>query len=246
MKMKLMLMVAMVCFVGPTVFGNLYILKTAADAYIDYREPDANFGTGGGLAHSQSGSGGSEKSYVLFDLSGLASIRNQVTGVQSISYLYGGSQGRTINLYMIREVDGIDTWTETGITWNNAPGNNVSGANREFGAYDDETITGMGQFGTGSSSGWKTVVFTQAQSDLLLAALTSEDFKVTIGARHASSNAGTVWLRSSEYEGTNTVDGQTVSFAAGEAGPYMTLIVPEPATLVLLGLGSLSLLRKRK
>ena len=219
-------------------------LFVSQDAYIDGLNPDENYGKDGGLAHSRSDIGG-KKVYMLFDFSGPEwdQARAQAIGVESITFFSNSGNTRRNDLYMIRPVDGLDTWTEDGITWNNAPGNNVEGTNRGFAPFEGESIYPMGS--NVSAFGWRTVVFDETQSALLLSALLNEDNKVTIGSRNNATQAGQFWFFGRDYEGSS----RGFDFELGDAAAYLTVTVPEPSTYALIFGGLfllLAVVRRRK
>ena len=106
---------------APTLLPRTIIqLKPAADAYVvDGRAADVNFGTKTTLAVHNAGTSGelSRESYLKFHLN---SIPEDVVIESAKLYMLGavtGSNGTEANIkaYSIED----DSWTETGITWNN-------------------------------------------------------------------------------------------------------------------------------
>ena len=102
---------------------------------------DTNYGNNSEVQVSQSaGTQGGRKGYFLLDATGLPEIlRVDDFQVQRA----GGTTSRSIQLYAILGTNdflgSVNNWTETGITWNNAPANNTNtvnvDTNRAFVAY---------------------------------------------------------------------------------------------------------------
>ncbi|MBN1854821.1 MAG: PEP-CTERM sorting domain-containing protein, partial [Pirellulales bacterium] len=156
---------------------------------------------------------------------------------------------RSVALLLLAKDDGLDdNWTESTITWNNAPYNDVAGPDRSFNPFAslgelDPVLIGGFQVGLGSPNavldgngnptGYYAHQFTQAESDLLVAALTTDDHKVTIGLQYNSSATDQFALKSRDAD----VSG------VGPVPPILRLsLVPEPTTLTLIGLGALAAL----
>lgn len=93
-------------------------VNPSGDAYVrDGSSANTNFGTATTLVVKNDGVGYARQSYLQFDLSTLptsfdnATLRLNVTGINS------GASGSTWQVYYVP----TDSWTETGITWNNKP-----------------------------------------------------------------------------------------------------------------------------
>ena len=99
------------------------VLLPAADSYVDSWSPDSNFGTQSFLEVFRDYSGRTWDTYVRFDLSSLPSPTVLANSAFSIifynGYAYDGDWAD--HLYFVPD----DTWTETGITWNNRPAYNT-------------------------------------------------------------------------------------------------------------------------
>ncbi len=216
-------------------------LVVSQDSYIEglTGSLDSNFGGSGTLYAGQSSTvspdQGGRKSYLLFDASALP----EITEISSFTVRRnGGTINRTIQLYAILG-DNVDTWTETGITWNNAPGNNVTQGLRDFGAYPGESLIYIGNINTGADS---EAIYTVPFSGLsgadyqnILDALNTGDRKLTLGLKYNSSQASSIAFRSKEYG-----DGSSAAFLS-------VTLIPEPsgAALLLGGLAGLVALRRR-
>lgn len=209
-------------------------LMVSQDSYIDGRDGflDSNFGTNTTMLVGQStppGTQGGRKAYLLFDATSLPEIFT----IDDFQIQRAGTTvNRTIQLYAILG-DNVDTWTETGITWNNAPGNNVTAGLRDFGAYPGESLIYIGDINTGSlADAVYTVSFgglSEANSQAVLDALNTGDRKLTLGLKYNSGTDNSIPFRSKEYG-----DG---SFGA----KLNVTLIPEPGSAALL-IGGIALL----
>lgn len=212
-------------------------LMVLQDSYIDGRDVflDSNFGTATSLLVGQStppGTQGGRKAYLLFDASSLPDIFS----IDSFQIQRGGGTvNRTIQLYAILG-DSVDAWIESGesgITWNNAPGNNVTAGLRDFGAFPGESLIYIGDINTGALTDTiYTVSFgalAEADSQAILAALNTGDRKLTLGLRYNSSQDSSITFRSKEFG-----DGSS-------AAKLNVTLIPEPGSAALL-LGGIALL----
>ncbi len=94
------------------------VLLPQADAYVDSANPSSNYGTLGNLQVMTYRST-TWDSYLRFDLSSLPPGAVITDATFSIIFYNGFAYGGDGNHYLFFVPD--DTWTETGITWNNRP-----------------------------------------------------------------------------------------------------------------------------
>lgn len=190
-----------------SVGSSLYVSQ---DSYIegDAGSRDTNFGDNNQVRVSQATAalgGAGRKGYFLFDATGLPEILS-VDGFQT--QRAGGTTSRTILLYAILGTNlnlgtSVNDWTEMGITWNNAPANNVGvNTNRAFVTYPGESLIQIDSFATGSLSDTiYNVSFGKlagADYQTILNALNTGDRKLTLGLQYNSSQLTTIGFRSKE------------------------------------------------
>jgi hypothetical protein len=168
----------------------------------------------------------SKTGYIRFDLTGAAEpdLADSYLTFEA-TYLKGGAKG--VDVYGLIDGDG-DSWDESTITYNTAPG--MLPATLGNYALDLAAVTLLGTIATPAAGDPYPVRFSSNPTDLPLADFLGADTNnlvtfIFIG----TNNEGEI--ASKEHE----------TFMA----PTLT-VVPEPATLALLGLGSLVLRRRRK
>ncbi len=127
-------------------------------------------------------------------------------------------------------------WSETAITWNKAPGNSTSGS-----TFTADFSSVGSSFNIDNSGGNKTTAGTMFSVTLpTLSSFLQADNTVTIGiAATNNSNATPIFRYLSSETGTTT--GQT-----GTAPRLSFEVIPEPASMALLGLGGLMFLSRRR
>jgi hypothetical protein len=173
-----------------------------ADAHIEGARPSENFGTNHVLSLAQSTLGG-DKAYLLFDASGWG--ETNLTRIESLRVVWAGSTNitRTLAASLITGSSAND-WSETTITWNNAPGNNVLSTDRNFVAFPGQTVTTLGSVQYASGNPRELIIpfgAGSAQENALLTALNTGDRKATIGVNYNSSQTTAVFIYSREHEG---------------------------------------------
>ena len=238
MKRVVMLIV---CLVGGVASqAGIVTFSPTADSYI--RESDGTATSHGSEVYMVTNNGtGSNKirwSFVKFDLS---SITETITGIK-LELQADKTGGNTLSL--THAVYGLVTgenWMEAGLNWTNAPAvdktNKVVDLANVYGgaALSDFSYTGVV---SGNSGGPVAAVIDQATGGLAVDFLKADSDKVItfIIAR----------------TGDPSPTGQGIAWATKEstytdvAKPLLTVYtIPEPATMIVLGLGGL-LLRKRK
>lgn len=124
-------------------FKSLHTLPVIADAYVHTNFKDENFGTEDLLIVKSGEENISRQTYLKFDLNGFA----QVTSARL--RIYGNNVETTMKVNTAAYGVENDTWTETGITYNNAPASSAvelthTTVNNDIG-YHDIDLTGFVQ-----------------------------------------------------------------------------------------------------
>ena len=93
-------------------------LEPIADSYVEYHEPNTNYGASSGIDVWKSSSGNYNRhTYLKFDLSSIPSNAT-INSAELKLYLWGNvSETSSIGAHYVSS----NTWTELGITWNSAP-----------------------------------------------------------------------------------------------------------------------------
>jgi len=136
-------LIYLVSFVVPmlSLMSTAQAGEATADAFV--RGPandDTNYGTGGSVTLKNSGGNSYDrKGYIRFDVADTVSEASLVMTVSTNNEGGGGTTPQTFTIEVYGLAESLDhTWTETDITWNNAPGNNTS--NSDF--NEDATLLG--------------------------------------------------------------------------------------------------------
>jgi len=202
---------------------------------------DTNYPTEN-LQVSQSDAQGGKKSYLLFDATGLPEI------LRVNDFQIQRASGTTIRSIQLKAILGasVNNWTETGITWNNAPANNVgTDTNRAFVPYTGESVMHIEDFSTGSLNDtvynvpvWRDA--SEANRQTILTALNTGDRKLTLGLQYNGSQASTVAFRSREYGVESSIPRINVTLAAAPTVAPVWITggsVNQATNLVLTGVG---------
>lgn len=180
----------------------IQITAPTDDSRIKSANPTINFGTESYLGTQWSGSG-YQKGYMRFDTS---SLQDKTVGYATLELVVnfnnvGVGSWQDIEIYGLDDATtGEDTWTDAGITWNNAPGN-VTNHHANF-----TNATFLGQFHMLPTDVAGTVVKLAGSKGSALATFLNAD----------SNNTVTIMINS--ITGT----GSLVAFASKEdsVGPY--------------------------
>ena len=210
------------------VSAQTFDILTDADAEIDENSPSTNFGNANviDLSGATSNPGFRPKGYFKFDAS---SFGGSITSVESLSFSSAGPFSKRTEWYLL---DGptVDDWTETGITWNNAPVNDTSGDGFSPGPGESADLLFAVNMGPPSrtinldGSGAGTVE-SNAET-LLLDALNTGNRIATIAGIHIAKNDTNVYSKEGATANSTIV-------------PTIT-VVPEPSQFA--GLAGLSAL----
>lgn len=207
-----------------TGFGN------GADAYISNRTGDrgTNWGSSDSLLLRNDGnnSGGWHRhSYLRFDLGGVGATVTNVAFDVALTYnTLINNEASIANIWDI-EIYGLldgasgNTWSETGITWNNAPGNNTgsNGFTSDFQLLGTMSIQGVPVGSRISYSSSTLVDFLNADTDGL----------VTLGLRRVNPvRTATSFILASK---------ENTSYGAPSLSLY-TDAIPEPSTIAFVGI----------
>ncbi len=208
------------------------VLTPSADAFIRGGS-NANANQNGGNAQNLLILPGNDlnfarKAYLRFDLS---SITADVTDAQlslDISFSNTAVGGAPLNIWGLNDGSG-DNWSETGITWNNAPGNQNNPAGTTGAALLGQIVD------TGEVATPGTFTFT-LDTDALLAFIQADgNDAVTFIITGSSGSNGPV---------------RPIIASRENAGPPAArldlTLVPEPASMALVGLSAVMVMGRRR
>ena len=193
------------------------IITVSADAEIRSDTPDTNYGAQTTLSALMTSTPTYRKGYIKFDASGLGAGVT-VTNIASFSMYFTQAYARDAKFYLITGT-GVDSWDESTITWNNAPGN---GAGTTFLNDATYTSTRVGLSGTEAAPGVVEFVWdSQTTMDAVIDELNSGDRIVTLACMRDSTSRLATFASKENSSGHPVIqmDLQTI---------------PEPATLGLM------------
>ena len=226
------------CFCCASTPGWASVYKATQDSFINGGAVNSQYGGLDALFVENMGDtitelSYSKKAYIAFDISSHAQQIDHAELQLHVLPGVGDANERlwTFALYGLQE--SYDTWSQTALTWSNAPGNDedLGGAFRASRTtwLDTFTIRGLGDGETITLTG-------DAASPLVQFLQSDADGRVTflIGRPDAGSlgQQTTHRFASSEY-------------ALDQDAPQLT-ILPEPATVSLLCLGAVAILRRSR
>ncbi len=112
-------------WLDPTI--NYFGKGTAADTYVSERSSSSNYGSED-FMYIGTDFGDEERDYIRFNLSNLSSKLSSVT--EAMLYLYQAYYYKSIisEAYFVNDSSLSNSWTESGITWNNQPCGNTHGS----------------------------------------------------------------------------------------------------------------------
>ena len=127
-------LICLASFVVPvlSLISNAQAGEATADAFV--RGPDydnTNYGTGGSVTLKNTGGNSYDrKGYIRFDIAGTIAEASLDLTVSTNNEGGGGTTPQTFTIEVYGLAESLDhTWTENDITWNNAPGNDISSSN---------------------------------------------------------------------------------------------------------------------
>lgn len=176
------------------------------------------------------------KTYLRFDLSSLDGPVTDAT--LNLTFLKNSNDPQAFPSEFTFDIWGLDDgeagdeapgdggWTEDGATWNNAPGN-LSGSASLVGSFDVSTDAAEGH-----------VVEVSGNSLTNFLADDTTGFVTMILTRQNDHGAVTIFASKEHAD----FDGPTLALTTSDA----TTVIPEPASMALLGLGGMMLLRRRR
>jgi hypothetical protein len=215
--------------------GWASVYQATQDSYINGGSVNSQYGGQDSLDVDNRGDSASDlayakKAYIEFDISSHEQQVHQAELQLHVLPGDGDPNERVWNfsLYGLGESD--DTWSQTELKWSNAPGNNESSGS----TFDPDSTTLLGTFTILGLGDGETITLTGDAASPLVQFLQADiDGKVTflIGRTDAGSLGRQVTHKFASSE--------------GQDAPKLT-VLPEPATISLLCLGAVALLRRSR
>jgi len=219
---------------------------SGADTYIGNDTQVRSTSTAGASAaelRSRYNGGGSrfQCTYLRFDLSEVSSQTFVGALLQMEATYIKSSTGRRLDIYGLVD-ESLDNWTESALCYQNAPGMLQPESGWDSGNYllDENKLVWLGFLttpGTGGGTPTYPIPFSSNTTDL---GMLFSNFL-------ASDTNKLVTLVIINSTGTSSINCED-KFASKEHATYAApalVLIPEPATLVLAGLGGLISLRRR-
>ena len=222
------LMIAMVAL-STACICQATLITVVDDAEIRSDIPDGNYGAQTTLSALSTATPDYRKGYIKFDASGLGA-ETTVTSINSFSMYFTQAYARDAKFYLITGAT-ADSWDESTVTWNNAPGN---GSGTTFLNDASYTSTLIGLSGTEAAPGYIGFNWdSQAAMDTVIAELNNGDRIVTIACMRDSTSRLATFASKENSSGHDSIqmDLQTI---------------PEPATLgLMMGVVGVGLMIRR-
>ncbi len=215
------------------------LLNTDADSYVQAGSPTSNYGTGTQLmVKLDDGGSYHRKTYMRYDLSTLSfdhtselqSASLDINFIDSGAGAIGAIHTWEFEVFGLDDGDAGENWSETGITWNNAPANSTGSGNGLL-----ANATSLGTFSV-TDEGVGLVSFQSAAMDTFISNSVADDFVTFIIVRNTAGAGSATYVHSIAADEHASI-----------AGAQLNLI-PEPGTVLLVsvGLATLCLRRRRR
>ncbi len=231
--------------------GDGVVSGSGADAHVFESSPNTT-GNGAMKVRTQNSLSHLEVGFMRFDLSSVDAntITNAKLGIYDFRFDESPVNGRNFEVYGVTN-QSLDNWSETGITWNNAPG--ITDDGTPFNNIDvngDALLLGSFTYSGSGNDGFS--------SEISLAGLTSfiqndNNNQVTLILTRIDDGADTLHhLGSKELSTLSRLDSSPVLL--GSLAPQLILdgaefsdpVVPEPSSCLLMALALAFSLRRRK
>ncbi len=215
----LMIVLVLLCILGGSVFADIIITPIVSCRTEGASRADDNRSDSKKLSVRASSNG--NKSWIKFDLGDL-DVGNLLSAILTVSLHEGKSGDQSFDVSYVNNdyLDNID-WAEKSITWNNAPGNDTA----DLGLLDPAKTTYL-----------STVNFTDG--------LAGDSFAIDVLGALQTDTDGIVQIVL--HNSPNSINLSTHDHPEEAQRPFIdATMVPEPMTLILLGLGGLIVARRK-